>query len=783
MKQVDDKKEIEKIIQSIHRIESYLIHSSTSKELVYFDMFCENNVLKEYIRLLELNIKEISLTILNSVSLLIQNISDKTLLYYFYSSNIVNSIVNSSFQDEEYITYQINFIKSLTLKLSNETLFFFYNKDTNKFPIISKTLTFYNMNDPMIRNVVRNIMLSVLKIDCDTVKDYLSSFPINVYYVNLIFRIKETIINIGEFSVNNENCAKFRQKHDDLIEMVEYIQDIFNLKIESINYILINGIMNEIIIPICHIIISKKAEKISLIFSLYLIMLFIHLIKNETLYKMITLAVFDDFLPGKIMNLIKQTEFDNIKQEIIDNLDYLIKYNESADHNSTKWKSIKEYITDTTGVNLEDLSHKEDCIIDKFEKFIAERSDDINYSGYLKNDIVETFKLFLHTKDDLFLLVINLMINIIFTKNNKNGLLLNNPNCSLFNIVCKNKKKVLFDSMFDSKLTNENGIGGESKDSLVLLDSLLSMISAEQKLLNITTKIALENLLYIAKIFHESPDILYKAKLVKSSKQKISDTFFTIISYLKKDLDINQINSTPSNRNIQKYSFDLFTTAYEEFSFDITKQIKEFITLPWVLIPRIFIESVSSIPKYMKSNKSNVDFFISNCVVFLYLHDVLDMLNNKGINKIKSFPLMIDNFDYEIGKEYLYSSLPNECENCYLVTSKHKMKCVLVLLSNQIMIGEIIGNDFEKFEKIKVLYKIAFRHLIMKINSEESTREIILGNDNWSFDQFLRLDFFKKQNTNNIYEILDEHRTIGITLEISLLDSFIEDSITCAIEK
>ena len=64
------------------------------------------------------------------------------------------------------------------------------------------------------------------------------------------------------------------------------------------------------------------------------------------------------------------------------------------------------------------------------------------------------------------------------------------------------------------------------------------------------------------------------------------------------------------------------------------------------------------------------------------------------------------------------------------------------------MIGEIIGNDFEKFEKIKVLYKIAFRHLIMKINSEESTREIILGNDNWSFDQFLRLDFFKKQNTN-----------------------------------
>lgn len=777
---MDDKKEIEKKIQSIHRIESYIIHSATSKEFFYFDMLCENKVLKEYIGLLKLNIKQISLAILNSVSLLIQNITDKTVLYYFYSSNIVNTIVNSSFQDEEYITYQINFIKSLTLKLSNETIFFFYNKDDNKFPIISKTLTFYNMNDPMIRNVVRNIMLSLLRIDCDTLKKYLSSFPINTYYVNLIFKIKETIINLGEFIESNDNFAKFRQKHDDLIEMVEYIQDIFNLQIETINYILINGIMNEIIIPICHIIISKKAEKISLIFSLYLVLLFIHLIKNELLYKMITLAIFDDFLPRKITNLIKQTEFGNVKQDIMDNLDYLIKYNESADCNSSKWKNIKEYITDTTGINLEDLSHKKDSIIGDFVKFIGERSDDINYSGYLKNEIVETLKLFLHTKDDLFLLVINLMINIIFRKNNKNGLLVNNPYCSLFNIVCKDKKKVFFDNIFDSKITNEKENGG---DSLVLLDSLLYMISPEQKLLNITTKIALENLLYISRIFKESPDILYKAQLVKSSKQKISDTFFTIISYLKKDLDVNQINFTSTNKDILNCSFDYFTTAYEEFNLDITKQIKELITLPWVLIPRIFIESLNSIPKYMKSNKTNADFFISNCVVFLYLRDILNMLNNKEGNKIKTFPLMTDNLDYEIEKEYLYSSLPNECEKCYLVKKKNKLKCILALLSNQIMIGEIVEKDFEKIEKVRILYKIPFRHLIMEINSEESTREIILGNDNWDFDKFLRLDFFKKQNTNNIYEMLEEHRANGITLEISLLDSFIEDSISCVIEK
>ena len=196
--ELDSEKKNEKtIIAAISEIESYLLFSSKTDSLDFFDMFCEENYLKEYIRLLSLNNKEISLAILNSINILILNISNNQFLYYFFSSQVVNSIISSSFQEDEYITYQINFIKSLSLKITKDTLYFFLDKNKNKCPLIAKTLTLYNMNDPMVRNVVRTIILTMLRIEDVNLRNFLVSFPVNVYYVNVIFMLKTNYKSIG----------------------------------------------------------------------------------------------------------------------------------------------------------------------------------------------------------------------------------------------------------------------------------------------------------------------------------------------------------------------------------------------------------------------------------------------------------------------------------------------------------------------------------------------------------------------------------------------------------
>ena len=778
--ELDSEKKNEKtIIAAISEIESYLLFSSKTDSLDFFDMFCEENYLKEYIRLLSLNNKEISLAILNSINILILNISNNQFLYYFFSSQIVNSIISSSFQEDEYITYQINFIKSLSLKITKDTLYFFLDKNKNKCPLIAKTLTLYNMNDPMVRNVVRTIILTMLRIEDVNLRNFLVSFPVNVYYVNVIFMLKEKILEIGKYNVNNENFEKFNSLHEDLIEILEYIQDIINIKIDSINYIITNALMCEIILPLCNVIISKKAEKISLTFAIYLIVLFIHMLKIDSLYNMITVVIFDDFIPENIMNnYIKSASFDSAFQTIIDNVDYMIKYNESVDKESSKGKNIKEYISFISGVNLEDSTVNKSNVYKEFVNFFNERKDDVSHSGYVKNEISENFKCLLNTKDDLFMLLMNLMFNIILRKKKEESIIVNNENCSLFNLIQKEKKKILIDNIFNLSSQEKE----KNNTSCYLLDTLIAMISTEQKLLNITTKIILENISLVIQIIH-SENTPQSQSILKIQCQKIAELFFSTISFLNKSLNLDNSDKSLNYIEIKKYSYDLFYSAYEYFKNNILNQINEIITLPWLLIPRIFIEQISSIPQYMRSNKSNAEFFVSNSIVFLFIYNLLDEMNNEGKNQTTTFPLKSSEEVYDIEKEYEYESLPNECENCKLITEKEKIKCVLVLLSSDICIGRIIGKDFDSFTKVTIIHKIPFRHLIVKINEAVSSKVLLIGDDRWNFENFLHVDFFHKDTAKTISTIIDDHRGIAINLELSLIESFIENSISCVMEK
>ena len=169
--------------------------------------------------------------------------------------------------------------------------------------------------------------------------------------------------------------------------------------------------------------------------------------------------------------------------------------------------------------------------------------------------------------------------------------------------------------------------------------------------------------------------------ILKIQCQKIAELFFSTISFLNKSLNLDNSDKSLNYIEIKKYSYDLFYSAYEYFKNNILNQINEIITLPWLLIPRIFIEQISSIPQYMRSNKSNAEFFVSNSIVFLFIYNLLDEMNNEGKNQTTTFPLKSSEEVYDIEKEYEYESLPNECENCKLITEKEKIKCLLIYIN------------------------------------------------------------------------------------------------------
>lgn len=121
--------------------------------------------MNEFILLANLNNRQISLQIIKSFSMLILNLTNTTTLYYIFSNNFINNIVSNDYEkyDDDFLSYYINFLKSLSLKIDTTTIQFFFQKQFFSFPLIESSLKLYNHSDPMIKNTVRNILLTILK--------------------------------------------------------------------------------------------------------------------------------------------------------------------------------------------------------------------------------------------------------------------------------------------------------------------------------------------------------------------------------------------------------------------------------------------------------------------------------------------------------------------------------------------------------------------------------------------------------------------------------------------
>lgn len=121
--------------------------------------------MNEFIYLATLNNRNISLQIIKSFSVLILNTTNTTTLYYIFSNNFINQILSNDYEkyDEDFLSYYVNFVKSLSLKIDTTTIQFFFHNRLNSFPLMESALKLYNHSDPMIKNVIRNIVLTVLK--------------------------------------------------------------------------------------------------------------------------------------------------------------------------------------------------------------------------------------------------------------------------------------------------------------------------------------------------------------------------------------------------------------------------------------------------------------------------------------------------------------------------------------------------------------------------------------------------------------------------------------------
>ena len=433
------KEDVKDIIQLII---DYLIFADNKKEQIYFDTFCELDFMKEFIKASKSKNFDILLQIIKSMSALILTLSNQASLYYIFSNNFINNIISNDDifiqeSNEDFLTFYVNFLKSLSMKIDSTTIQLFFQKEQGTFPLLENAINFYNSNDPMIKNVVRNIFLKFAKLSQEykPLREYFLSLPMLKYFCfigcrlsdmtiqlnyyagyNNLYKYKFGTINNKEFIYNYEN---FKLLHDDFIDEILYFQDILCINDEQIINAFLNCILYYYICPLLLGSIynykfffqqNKNKNNIDLKYiispeiALYVFTLIINNIHNDSFLNLIISLLFK-----------KEISTDLITKYI--NIHYIGKYpiypnNYSYFYNEKNYKekniSFTQYITYNFNrkficslLTIKNVKFKEVLNIrKKFEKNFEE-SDFDPYENYdsIYNQVISNFS----TKDKDFM--------------------------------------------------------------------------------------------------------------------------------------------------------------------------------------------------------------------------------------------------------------------------------------------------------------------------------------------------------------------------------------------
>ena len=276
--------------------------------------------MSEFIKASKSKQNEILLQIIKSMSALILTVNNKRSLFYIFSKNFINKLITNDEirnSNEDFLSFYVNFLKSLSMKIDSTTIQLFYQKDKESFPLLENAMKFYNNDDSMIRNVVKNIFLKFAKLskEYEPLKNYFINLPMIKYFCYFACRLTDMTMQLNYlagytffYKYNNFknyvfNYERFKLFHDDLVDEILYIQDLLSINDEKISSIILNSLLYYFICPLLlgsiynsKYFFQEKKENISYMVSpqiaLYIFTVFLTNIKNDSFLNLICLLLF-----------------------------------------------------------------------------------------------------------------------------------------------------------------------------------------------------------------------------------------------------------------------------------------------------------------------------------------------------------------------------------------------------------------------------------------------------------------------------------------------------------
>lgn len=263
------------VIEILRVIAEMVVYGDNKSELL-FDFFCEKSMLSLFLEIMNSDPVcpvPVHVQILQTLSILISCVKNDTSLYYLLSNNHINDILmfRHDFESDESLSAQFaSFMKTLSLRLNDQTVQFFFREDTGAFPLLIKAVELLGSKDPMIRISAQSTILNIFRVNEHRALDYaLREDNLFVLLECIAGIMRDQFNSLCQFSQaylhsttsaatvsadGHQTSIKIEQNMDDCIISIEdwiyYLQDVYDLNIEALQRALSSHLLNTFVYPV-----------------------------------------------------------------------------------------------------------------------------------------------------------------------------------------------------------------------------------------------------------------------------------------------------------------------------------------------------------------------------------------------------------------------------------------------------------------------------------------------------------------------------------------------------
>ncbi|KAE9609879.1 hypothetical protein Lalb_Chr07g0180711 [Lupinus albus] len=295
------------VIEALRSI-AELITYGDQHDPTFFEFFMENQVMGEFVRILKLGrTVNVPLQLLQTVSIMVQNLRSEHAIYYMFSNEHINYLITYAFdfRNEELLSYYISFLRAISGKLNKSTISLLVKTQGDEvvsFPLYVEAIRFAFHEENMVRTAVRAVTLNVYHVGDDSVNRYITTAPHRDYFSNLVSFFRKQSMDLNRLVSNAlirtadpDSTSTLINALDEIQDILYYFSDVVSAGIPDVGRLITDSILMVLIFPLLLPSLRVAADdemQSGVVTSLYLLSCILRIVKIKDLANTIAAALF-----------------------------------------------------------------------------------------------------------------------------------------------------------------------------------------------------------------------------------------------------------------------------------------------------------------------------------------------------------------------------------------------------------------------------------------------------------------------------------------------------------